>query len=104
YLDALPLPDEARAELSGLLAGSAGAGIPEINAWLCDRYGAPDAQAAMLEASYGAELAESGLVRSTETGTCVTAAPDLNRTSMVPEPWTTNPLVRAWNGSRGKAQ
>ncbi len=58
-----------------------------------------------LEQAYGAELAASQLIKRDAAGRiCLQTAPDLERSSMVPEPWVTNPLVRGWRRMRGEGR
>jgi membrane glycosyltransferase len=40
--------------------------------------------------------------QTAESGVCLPSAPPLARTAMSPEPWVTNPLVRAWRRLRGQ--
>ncbi|MDX3904770.1 MAG: glucans biosynthesis glucosyltransferase MdoH [Pigmentiphaga sp.] len=53
--------------------------------------------------AYGPELDEYGVIRRDEAGrVCVQTAPAIQRSSMVPEPWVTNPFVRGWRRMRGQ--
>ncbi|MEK7948389.1 glucans biosynthesis glucosyltransferase MdoH [Pigmentiphaga sp. YJ18] len=56
----------------------------------------------LLEA-YGPELDEYGVVHRDEAGrVCIQTAPAIKRSSMVPEPWVTNPFVRGWRRVQGR--
>jgi len=66
-----------------------------------------DSDAAALEQAlieaYGPEIQEYGVIGRDDAGRlCVKTAPPIRRTSMVPEPWVTNPLVRGWRKMRGR--
>ena len=61
-------------------------------------------QAARLGIGFGDALANAGVVREDARGAaCLAATPPLARTSMAPEPWITNPVVRGWRRLRGRA-
>jgi len=58
-----------------------------------------------LARAYGPEMDAAGLVHVAPDGeACIAATPPMHRSSMVPEPWITNPLVRGWRSLRGKAR
>lgn len=108
YIEKLPLDESTRAQLAAEIeqAGPE-AGVDQVHRALGRRQaGDGESQRRRLSIAYGPQLDESGLLHQHEgTGACITPAPDLRRTAMVPEePWVTNPLVRAWNRSRGKAR
>jgi len=52
---------------------------------------------------YGGLFDAAGILKSDGRGAaCIQSAPDVQRTSMVPEPWVPNPVKRAWLRWRGK--
>ncbi len=108
YLDKLPLDSVQRGELAAELEQNGPEpGIEDVHRVLGrGQQGDAASQRSRLDMAFGPQLEQSGVLHQhDESGTCIAAAPDLQRTPMVPEePWVTNPLVRAWNRSRGKAQ
>ncbi len=70
-----------------------------------DGRGASPSQRERLTIAFGQDLERHGvLAEDPDTGVCMRATPPLARASMVPEPWTTNPLKRALARARGKAE
>ncbi|GAA4329309.1 glucans biosynthesis glucosyltransferase MdoH [Pigmentiphaga soli] len=66
---------------------------------------AADPAAEELCRAYGPELADSGVLGHDADGTVrIASTPPLRRTSMVPEPWITNPLVRGWRLLAGRKE
>ncbi|MBU4609093.1 glucans biosynthesis glucosyltransferase MdoH [Achromobacter sp. GG226] len=108
YLSRLPASE---AEREALAQAWVSRGADAGGAWTAalapraDGRGAGASQRERLTSAFGQELQEQGVLREdADTGACMLAAPELARASMVPEPWTTNPLVRAWSRARGKAE
>jgi len=103
YLAELPLPaDERQAlahaedfadlhrQLSGLPAQTADEAVCHSTA-------------RRLSLGAGASLAEAGILGVDAAGrTCIHAAPPVRRTRVIPEPWRTNILVRAWRKLTGR--
>jgi membrane glycosyltransferase len=96
------MSEEQRAELAGCTSFS------ELHERLSASSVGTDGQAAAghrLTLNSAAELDEHGLLLLDANGRVrIKATPPINRTKVVPEPWKTNVLVRAWRRLTGKPQ
>jgi membrane glycosyltransferase len=111
YLRRLALPPEAKAVAVERAAQAAEEGRSTLDAMHRslagdDSVGGDPVLAsglARLRAAEGDDPDIAAMARQTaESGVCLPSAPPLNRTPMSPEPWVTNPLVRAWRRLRGQ--
>ncbi|OEC37293.1 membrane glycosyltransferase [Pseudomonas cuatrocienegasensis] len=106
YLDSLDLPAAQRAELADAHD------LDELHRRLAGLQAADDSSAdaavaasasARLSLDAGAALRSSGLLGCDAAGRIkLQATPPLRRTAVIPEPWRTNILVRAWRRLRGQ--
>ncbi|TSH98190.1 glucans biosynthesis glucosyltransferase MdoH [Verticiella sediminum] len=105
YLERLPLDEAAREAVRADVAQRGDAGVSDVLQALGDPDAAHQAasQRRRLEGGFGSSFAAEALHADTDTGACAAAAPPLQRASMVPEPWITNPFTRAVARMRGKA-
>ncbi len=116
YLELLPVSDADRTALAAQVGDPADAdAFLKVHQALAREALPPSADgpapdpvvasaAARLSLGYGNEPAEAGVVHADPYGgACVASMPPHTRTSMVPEPWMTNPVVRGWRRLRGKA-
>ncbi|KAF1071203.1 MAG: Glucans biosynthesis glucosyltransferase H [Pseudomonas citronellolis] len=104
YLEHLPLSAEERERLAQ--AGS----FSELHASLADNASAASGDAALasvgsrLKQAYGRELEDADMLGMDEHGrTFLKIAPPVQRTRVVPEPWRTNLLIRAWRRMTGRS-
>ncbi|MGH8483573.1 MAG: glucans biosynthesis glucosyltransferase MdoH, partial [Pseudomonas sp.] len=103
YLAHLPLSDEQRAELASCNSFS------ELHQRLSSKPGVFDAEA--VQASVGerltlgsaADMEDAEMLGVDASGRlCLKATPPIQRTRVIPEPWRTNILVRAWRRLTGR--
>jgi membrane glycosyltransferase len=109
YLEQLPLADSERLALAQEAEAAAATGTDPWTAVHATLGAASHSvepsiasQRQRLILGYGAHLEKAGVVKVSDTGVALAQGPSLNRRSMLPEPWVTNPLVRAWRRLRGK--
>lgn len=103
YLEHLPLSDEQRAELASCTSFS------ELHQRLSAQPSAGEAEAAQasvagrLTLGTAEELEEAEMLGLDASGRlCLKATPPIRRTRVVPEPWRTNILIRAWRRMTGR--
>jgi len=103
YLAHLPLSDEQRAELASCSSFS------ELHQRLSSQPAVRDAEAwtasvgTRLTLTSAAEMEEAEMLGLDASGrVCLKATPPIKRTRVIPEPWRTNILIRAWRRLTGR--